>query len=269
MALTMQDTIHLAEIRPALIGTRFGAHLHHFASMTSTNTSLLEAAANGAPEGTVFLADEQTAGRGRGGHSWHSSPGEGLYVSVLVKPNLGLREALWNSLAAGLAARAAVLTTAGQTVDIRWPNDLLLGARKLGGILVETAVDPGAAARLRYAVIGVGINVSHTSFPPELAALATSLRLATGQAQSRQALLIALLRALDAELTKMEAAGQSLLTRFAAASTWVLGKRVHVPEQGGYSGVTAGLDERGFLMVEAEDGTRRTVLSGGVRELEC
>jgi len=272
------EALNLAEIRFALIGTRFAAHLHHFPSIGSTNTALLEAAGNNAPEGTVYLADEQTAGRGRGGHAWHSVPGDGLYISVLVAPALPIANALWLSLATGLAARTAIAATCNLTPDlapdIRWPNDLLLGTKKLGGILAETAVDP-TTNTLRHAVIGIGINVNHAAFPGELADLATSLRIGANQPPTRQSLLIALLRALDHELTLLESAeptfpersDSTLLNRFTAASTWVRGKRVHVPEQGGYTGTTAGLDARGFLLVDADDGTRRTVLSGGVREI--
>jgi BirA family biotin operon repressor/biotin-[acetyl-CoA-carboxylase] ligase len=272
----------LAQTRSALIGTRFAAHLHHFPTIDSTSTRLLADAATGAPEGTVYLADEQTAGRGRSNHTWHSAAGSaqepaGLYVSILAKPSLALRDALWISLATGLAAHAAILSSTGlgphTELDLRWPNDILFGAHKLGGILVETAIEPDANATLRYAVIGVGINLNQTSFPPDLAHLATSLRLITGHPQGRQRLLVALLRALDFELTQLEAQttphpeAPNLLTRFTAASTWVRGKRVSVPEQGGYTGTTAGLDPRGFLLVLTDDGQLRTVLSGGVRAL--
>lgn len=262
----MQAPLNPSELRAALVGTRFPARLHHFPSAESTNTLLLEAAANGAPEGTLYLADEQTVGRGRGGHAWHSAPGSGLYLSVLAKPSLHLREALWISLATALAAQSAIKTTTGISIDLRWPNDLLYDQKKLGGILVEAAVEPDANATLRYAVIGIGININHETFPPDLSALATSLRIATGQEQSRNALIIALLRALDFELTQLEANAPDLLARFTAASTWVQGKRVRVPEQGGYTGITAGLDPRGYLLVAADDGTQRTVLSGGVRD---
>ena len=269
--MSSREELNPAALRAALVGTRFPARLHHFPTAESTNTLLLEAAANGAPEGTLYLADAQTRGRGRGGHTWHSSPGDGLYLSVLAKPTLPLREALWISLATGLAAKCAIRTTTGLTTDIRWPNDLLLPqptgpSKKLGGILVETAVHPGEDALLRYAVIGIGLNINHESFPPELSAFATSLRIATGAPQSRNALLIALLRALDFELTQLEAREPNLLARFTAASTWVHGKRVHVPEHGGYTGTTAGLDRNGYLLVNADDHTQRTVLSGGVRE---
>jgi BirA family transcriptional regulator, biotin operon repressor / biotin---[acetyl-CoA-carboxylase] ligase len=264
--MQLPDRIDLAAANCALIGTRFAGKLKHFASVTSTNTLLLEAATGGAPEGTVYVADEQTAGRGRGGHAWHSAPGEGLYASALVHPSLFLRDALWLSLSAGVAAHRAIRETTGIAVDLRWPNDLLLGAHKLGGILVETSAASGPDAALHYAIIGSGININHASFPDELKALAISLRLATGQQVSRQALLVALLRALDHELTLLETRSPDLLARFTELSTWARGKRVHVPEQGGYTGRTAGLDERGFLLVDSDDGIRRTVLSGGVRE---
>src|ERR1700753_1453172 len=158
-----------AAINAALVGTRFGRSLQPFPCVGSTNAMLLESAAQGSPEGTVFVADEQTAGRGRGGHSWHSSPGDGLYVSVLTKPSLPLNQALRISLATGLAAQTAIRETTGVAVDLRWPNDLLYDGRKCGGILVETALDTDRVAVLRYAVIGVGINVNHAEFPREIA----------------------------------------------------------------------------------------------------
>ena len=214
--MSSREELNPVALRSALVGTRFPARLHHFPTAESTNTLLLEAAANGAPEGTVYLADAQTQGRGRGGHTWHSSPGDGLYLSVLAMPRLPLREALWISLATGLAVQSAIKTVTGLEIDIRWPNDLLLPqpsgpGKKLGGILVEAAVQPGEDAMLRYAVIGIGLNINHESFPPELAPIATSLRIATGEPQSRNALMIAILRALDLELTQLEAHQPDLL----------------------------------------------------------
>src|SRR6185437_14285015 len=163
----------LAAVETGIAGTIFAGQVRHFPSVGSTNVLALEAAQAGARAG-AWIADEQTAGRGRGGHGWHSSAGDGLYVSALVAPPLPMTMALWLSLATGLAARAAIREVTGMTVDIRWPNDLLLRGRKCGGILVETAVD---GAILRYAVIGIGINVNHAGFPSELEALATSLRM--------------------------------------------------------------------------------------------
>jgi len=269
----------LATVNRALANTRFSGKLRHFPTIDSTNLHAVEAANANTPDGHVYIADEQTAGRGRGGHTWHSTAGDGLYVSVIVRPTMDLAQALWISLSTGLAVQRAIHETTGLTPDIRWPNDILLGSaatgiRKCGGILVETATT--SAAKLKFAVIGIGINVNHESFPPELEALATSLRCEaciTGQPSkkiSRETLLYHLLLALDEEIRALESelSGQSspsLLDRFTQASTWVRGKRVRVDESGGYTGETAGLDERGFLLVQADDGILHTVLSGGVR----
>ena len=272
----------VAAVEAGIVGTEFEGRLLHFPSVVSTNVLALEAAQTGA-RGGVWVADEQTAGRGRGGHGWHSAAGDGLYVSALVTPSLPMSTALWLSLATGLAAQAAIRETTTLEVDLRWPNDLILHGRKCGGILVETGVAPaeaGAPAMLRYAVIGVGINLNHAEFPAELQNLATSLRIERGALVSREAVLAALLRDLDEEIRLLVReyrgkyrgecrgphGGAGLLERFTAASSWVRGKRVRVDEGGGYTGVTDGLDERGFLRVAGDDGLQRTVLSGGVRE---
>ena len=262
---------NLQLVTNSVANTRFAAHLNHFATIDSTSIRAVEAAIADAPDGTVFIADEQTAGRGRAGHTWHSAAGEGLYVSAIVRPSIALTEALWLSLATGLAAQRAIRETAHVEADIRWPNDLLIGSKKCGGILVETASYPGTPAHLRYAVIGVGINVNHAEFPPELAALATSLRIESKSIAYRESLLANLLVALESEIDLLEAElrgnvqGASLLKRFTAASTWAEGKRVRVDEDGGYTGTTAGLDRRGFLLVTGDDNRLHTVLSGGVR----
>ena len=270
----MPDPFDLPAVTAALANSIFSNKIHHFSSTASTNTLALEAAQSGTPHGSVWIADEQTAGRGRSNHDWHSPPGDGLYVSVLLRPQMPLVDALWLSLATGLAAHSTIETVTGLKPDIRWPNDLLIGNRKCGGILVETsatAPQSDAPAMLRYAVFGVGINVNHHSFPAELESLATSLRRESGQRWPRELILIELLRGLEREIALLEAelrgtsTEPSLLKRFAASSTWVRGKRVSVDEAGGYTGVTDGLDARGFLRVAGDDGVLHTVLSGGVR----
>ena len=187
---------------------------------------------------------------------------------------MALVDALWLSLATGLAVQAAIRAVTTLTPDIRWPNDLLIDDKKCGGILVETsaiASQSDVPPMLRYVVIGVGINVNHQSFPAELESLATSLRRESGKPWAREQILIEFLRALEIEFELLEAelggviTGLALLTRFAAASSWVSAKRVRVDEAGGYTGVTHGLDARGFLRVAGDDGVLHTVLSGGVR----
>jgi BirA family biotin operon repressor/biotin-[acetyl-CoA-carboxylase] ligase len=279
--------LKIPRIDAALANTCFAGRLTHLSTVTSTNTVALEAAQSGVAVG-VWIADEQTTGRGRGGHTWHSTLGsstqpDGLYLSVLIRPTLPIARALWLSLAAGLAAQHAIASSAGLKPDLRWPNDIMVPqpngpSRKLGGILVETASDPATPNRpatLRYAVIGIGINLNQSAFPPELESLATSIALETGAPQSREPLLIALLTALDCEIAQLESlsaphfSAPDLLTRFTAASTWVTGKRVRIQPTGadpGYTGTTAGLDAQGFLLVAADDGSLHTVLSGGVRE---
>ena len=272
----MADLFDVATVETALRGTKFSGRVQHFPSVGSTNALALDAAQAGAVDGCVFVADEQTAGRGRGQHGWHSAAGEGLYVSVLLRPKMAIADALWISLATGLAAQTAIAATTGLKVDIRWPNDLMTGEKKCGGVLVETSVaaaQEDAPAALRYAVIGVGINVNHEGFPAELDGIATSLRRESGCVCERERLLVELLLALDGEMELLRAelgggqTGAGLLERFGAASSWVHGKHVRVEESGGYTGVTDGLDARGFLRVMGDDGVLHTVLSGGVRAI--
>lgn len=222
----------------------------------------------GAPGDSVYFADEQTAGRGRGAHEWSSPPASGLYVSVLLRPALAPADVLWLSLAAGLAVRHAVKQVTSLKCDLRWPNDLLFGPKKFCGILTELNAE---VTRVRHLVIGIGINVHQPQFPAELRDLATSLYIETGRDWPRQDLLVALLQSLHRELAALTVPGNlskataDILLRLERASTWIRGKQVYVEEAEEYSGVTDGLDPRGFLQVRTAAGLR-TVFSGGVRE---
>lgn len=252
-------------LRPLLRGTICDAHLHHFYKIGSTNTAAMAAALEGAPEGSVFLAEEQTAGRGRGANSWQSPRSTGIYCSLIVRPRLPPSEVLVLSLAAGLAVRAAIQQVDSQVIpDLKWPNDVLISGEKVSGILTEMNAE---ATRVRYIVVGVGINVNQASFPQELSA--TSLRLVTDREWSRVELVAALLKSLDREyrhLVEHPDARESILRRFAENSSWVQGKAVRIDENGSaFEGTTEGLDQRGFLRVRTSKGMQ-TVLSGTVRE---
>ncbi len=255
-------------LAPMLKGTLFAARVHHYFRTGSTNTEALAAAAAGEPEGSVFFAEEQTSGRGRGGHGWHSEKSAGIYLSVLLRPAMAPAEVLVLTLAAGLAARAAVQHVTGVDADLRWPNDLLTQGKKFCGILAEMHAE---ATRVRYVVLGIGLNVNHEHFPAELRSTATSLRLASGRTWSRVELAAALLRALDREYRALvadpAATREAVLRRFVEHSSCARGKAVRVDENGGFEGITDGLDAHGFLRVRTEQGWR-TVLSGGVREVE-
>jgi BirA family transcriptional regulator, biotin operon repressor / biotin---[acetyl-CoA-carboxylase] ligase len=282
------DPFDLRAVEQAIASTEFAGHLTHLATTPSTNDIALQAAQSGARCG-VWIADAQTAGRGRGSHAWYSVAGTplepaGLYMTALIAPPVAMLHALSLSLTTAIAVQSAISSVAGfhrrDQIDIRWPNDLLLNGRKCGGILIETAsipATPSQPATLRYAVIGIGINVNHTIFPPELDPIATSLRRELPQPTEpfrREPLAAAILLALDEEIRLMIRSWRGTNNRrdrnLTQYSSWISGKRVHVEERndgpGGYTGITAGLDRSGFLLVNGDDGQLHTVLSGGLRE---
>jgi BirA family biotin operon repressor/biotin-[acetyl-CoA-carboxylase] ligase len=251
-------------LAPLVKGTIFAQHIHYHYRIGSTNSAALEAAAAGAPEGSVVLAEEQTAGRGRGSHSWHSPRSAGIYCSVVLRPALPPADVLILSLAAALAVHTAVEQVVGIKPDLKWPNDLLLDGKKFCGILTEMSAEP---TRVRHVVTGIGMNVNQSSFPGGLQNEATSLRLATGTEWSRVELTGALLKSLDREYRSMlsgPSGRDAILRRFSERSSSVRGASVHVEENGGFDGTTEGLDARGFLQVRTAQGLR-TVLSGTVR----
>jgi BirA family biotin operon repressor/biotin-[acetyl-CoA-carboxylase] ligase len=253
-------------IDAALAGTPFHGRMHSFRTIDSTNTYGLEQARLGAPHGSFYVADEQTAGRGRSDHSWHSSAGEGLYLSVLLRPDIAVADLIWLPLLAGLAAHRAIHEVTALNADLRWPNDLLIENRKTGGVLVEAHAEADRAAA---AVIGIGINLHQQRFPSGLATEPTSLDLETGRVTSRQQLLIALLQSLHVEVAALgsDAARSAIPSRIAAISSWVQGRRVEVHGPQPCIGITDGLDARGFLRVRTATGLV-TVTTGGLRQAQ-
>ena len=260
------DLYDLAALESALAGTVFAGKLHFSPVTDSTNSDALDAARSAAPHGSVWFADEQRAGRGRGDHTWDSAAGDGLYLSVLLRPPIPAVRLPLLPLVAGLAAAEAIRAVAGLTIDLRWPNDLLIGPRKVGGILAESKISGGSAD---FAVVGIGINVHQRTFDSDLTISATSLDLECGRRISRQNLLLALLKSLESE-TLMLAAPAATFTipeRVEQASTWIRGRHVEVHGPQACIGVTAGLDENGFLVVRTDSGVV-TVQTGGIRSAE-
>lgn len=228
----------LARIRSAFPGRPVDYH--------ETIDSTMHAAA-GLDPGAVVVAGRQTAGQGRHGHTWHSEAGSGLYFSIVLEPNPVL------TLALGLAAVEAIAQVTGIACDLRWPNDLMLDGRKVAGILVQ--LTDGKA------IAGIGINLNHTSFPPDLEA--TSLRIHFGQEVRAADLLIALLRSIDSFAAEDK---ETVLRLFTHASSYAAGRRVRVAlPEGEIEGTTAGLNPDGFLIVRKDDGTDTLILAGGVR----
>lgn len=261
----------LPTLESALANTIFAGNLHFAAVTDSTSNDALAAARTGAPHGSVWFADEQRAGRGRGNHTWRSAAGDGLYVSVLLRLRIPPQRLLLLPMATALAAAQAIRTVAGVDADLRWPNDLLIGPAKVSGMMVESGSTAASAPNPgHFAVVGIGINVHQRSFDPGLATPATSLDQATGlhiaRTISRQPLLIALLRGLEHEADSLAepASAATIPARVEAASTWVRGRTVEVHGPQACHGVTAGLDEHGFLLVDTPTG-RVTVQTGGLR----
>ena len=260
------DLYDLAELEASLSGTVFAGKLHFSPITDSTNSDAQDAARSGAPHGSVYFADEQLAGRGRGDHTWDSAAGDGLYLSVLLRPQIPAIRLPLLPLAAGLAASDAIRSITRLTVDLRWPNDLLIGPRKVGGILVESKNSGGS---VDFAIVGIGINVHQRAFDSELATPAISLDVEAGRRVSRQELLVSLLESLEREAAGLAdpAAGVTIPARVERASTWIRGRRVEVHGPQACTGVTAGLDANGFLLVRTEDAFV-TVQTGGIRAAE-
>ena len=232
-------------------------NLHHFDTLDTTMREAAARAARGAAPGTTVIAEEQTAGQGRHGHSWHSEKGRGLYLSVLLNAKQGAAPTL--TLALGLATAEAITTATTLSCDLRWPNDVMVNGKKAAGILTHLSD--------ATAIAGIGINVNQATFPVELQRTATSLRLATGTEWSRVELAAALLKSLHREyrnFLQKPNAHDSILRRFAEHSSYARGRQVRVEENGGFEGITEGLDQRGFLQVRTPQGLR-LVFSGTVR----
>lgn len=255
-----------AALDAALAATVFGGRLHFAAVTGSTSNDAMEAARKGAVHGTVYFADAQSAGRGRSDHRWESASGEGIYVSVVLRPQAPLDRWTLLPLCAGLAVIDAIRAVAGVDADLRWPNDVLVAGRKLCGILVEASTDEHGE---KFAVAGIGINVHQCRFAEELHKSVTSLDLVTGRRIARQSLLIYLLQSLQREVAELadEGCAQRIPSRIEQVSTWLRDRRVRVHGPQACEGKTMGVDAHGFLRVATATGIV-TVQTGGIRAAE-
>jgi BirA family transcriptional regulator, biotin operon repressor / biotin---[acetyl-CoA-carboxylase] ligase len=225
----------------------------------STMTEASRLAAKGAPSGTVVGAEEQTAGQGRHGRSWHSERGSGLYVSIILRYQFPPATLPVVTLALGLATADAILKETDLSCDLRWPNDVLIHSKKCAGILTQLE---GSAI-----IAGIGVNVNHSWFPTELSGIATSVCIASGRTHSRERLLAALLASVDHHCELLEKEGREpILVMFSQASSYVSGRRVCVDQDSSeLRGTTAGLNDSGFLILRGDDGNDRLIVAGGVR----
>jgi len=242
----------------------FGSHLLYFGSVGSTNDIADRLALAGAVEGTTVLAETQTAGRGRMGRAWFSPPGAGLYVSAVFRPGAQAATPLF-TLVAGVALADALRESTRLPVLIKWPNDLVVGRRKLGGILAEGSARQGA---LRHVIVGFGINLRPAALPPEIADRATSVETELGRPVDRGQVLVAALAALAAGYDDLRASRfDAILNRWRALAPGSVGVPVEWGEPAGVRrGTTIGVDDDGALLVRAGDGIER-IIAGEVRWL--
>jgi BirA family biotin operon repressor/biotin-[acetyl-CoA-carboxylase] ligase len=237
---------------------RLGRRFEYFATIGSTNDVASERSADGDHEGVVFIADTQTSGRGRRGRTWFSPPGAGLYVSTVLAPRRSRdaeRATLLTTLAAGVALVEGVSEATGLAPSLKWPNDLYVGRRKLAGILAETAGD-GVGV-----VLGYGINVLSASYPPELSDRVTALESELGRAVDRGSVFVETLAALARRYEDLlEGRFDAILDAWRALAPSAQGTRVTWSTPAGEQrGVTAGIDDRGALLVRAGDRIERIV----------
>jgi BirA family biotin operon repressor/biotin-[acetyl-CoA-carboxylase] ligase len=227
----------------------------------STQTIAFALAAEGVPDGTAVVADTQAAGHGRRGRPWVDEPGASLLVSIVLRPRLEPARLPGLSLAAGVAVAEALTRAAGVSPRLKWPNDVLIGGRKIAGILLESRMTGHPESGGLTAILGIGINVSQRTFPADLAERATSVWVESGRLVERDALLAALLDALGDWRRRLESGGFAPVRARWRALADTLGRTVTVD---GVSGVAIDIDVDGALVVNDAEGRRHRMVAGDV-----
>ena len=253
------------DVLKRLLATRtLGRNLRVVARTDSTNDIAKQLARDGAPDGTVVLADQQLRGRGRRGRTFASPAGVGIYMSLLLRPTVKLSDLPQLTLLAGVAAAAAIEETGSLPVELKWPNDIMIGKKKAGGILTESVIQAGLSPA---AIVGIGINVNTVleQFPAELRDHVTSLALAAGSFVPRLRVAAAVLGHFEPLYDLFQQKGLApVLPRWLHYGR-VAGKPVRCTTEGGVEdGVALGLDEDGALLVRSRDNPRLRVVSGEV-----
>lgn len=242
----------LAALRHTRPDIRLDVRWH--ASVTSTMDLAVAAAEGDTAHGFVVAAGEQTAGRGRRGHTWQSPPNAGLYFSMVVRPSAHATASLpLLTLAAGVGVREGIRGATGLAPDLKWPNDVIVGRRKLAGILAEAVA---LRTSQQAVVVGVGVNVQAAAYPPDVAARATSLEDELGRGVDRGAVLAAVLLGLWDSVAALERNPGDILQAWRAASPSAAGTRV---EWDATHGITAGIDDTGALLLRTSLGTERII----------
>ncbi len=263
------DLLLVNEIQEGLNTSVFGKRdIAYFKETDSTNLRAKFLASDGAPEGTVVVAESQTRGRGRRGRSWFSPSGEGIYTSIILRPSISPNEAPKLTLMASVAVAEALLSMTSLDINIKWPNDILVKGRKIAGILTEISMEMD---RIDYIVIGVGINVNtpRKSLPPDIRDIATSVFMETGKPFPRIALLRAYLEWLEIYYETFKTKGfEPVMNRWKSLAD-IIGHRVSVDMIDRVRvGEVLDVDKDGFLILKEQGGALERIISGDVTLLE-
>ena len=247
-------------IRSALraLGGRSSAPIHVLEQTTSSNDDARRLANEGAAHGTIVVANTQSAGRGRAGHTWHSPAGENVYLSLLLRPKLDPLVLPRFTLVVGLVVARLVETFCPAKALVKWPNDVLIAERKIAGVLVEGQLRGG---RVGSVVVGIGLNVRGRSFPSELQPIATSLALQGGENLERSGVVAALVAGVLGKLALFGAQGLAPFVDALRERDALFERRVQI---GDVSGVAQGIDAEGRLRVRDDDGREHALVSGEV-----
>jgi BirA family biotin operon repressor/biotin-[acetyl-CoA-carboxylase] ligase len=263
--IRLPDVLLPQLIRPRLRSQTLGKNLFHFFNVDSTNAFASRLLNHGrkVADGTVIIAESQTAGKGRRGRSWYSEQENGLYFSLVLHPRIPPGFAPLFTLGTAVAIHNAVERATGLAVDIKWPNDLLIDGRKFCGVLAEMRAE---FDRVNSLIIGVGLNVNHGELPPDIAENATSLRMASGRTHSRIEILVEILEEFENLLARFEKSGPvTIIDQWTRYSSFANGRRLGIHD--GFrtiEGTTRGLNAFGALRLETWDGKIEEIYSGDV-----
>jgi BirA family biotin operon repressor/biotin-[acetyl-CoA-carboxylase] ligase len=265
----LPDVLLPQVIRPRLHTRIIGRNLYHFYDVDSTNSFAARLIAHGrkVPEGTVIIAEAQTAGRGRLGRSWHSQREAGLYFSMVLFPKAPPSLAPLFTLATAVAMHNAVERYTGLDIDIKWPNDLLTGQKKICGILSEIQAEVDLVKTM---IVGVGLNANHEELPEDIAGRATSLRIASGRIQSRIEILLEFFEEFETIYMDFERKGpRSIVDQWTRFSSFANGRKIEIHDGvRKITGITRGLNPLGALRIEQKGGQIEEVYSGDVASWE-
>ncbi len=260
---TAGDILSQAEILSSIRGSWAGREILYLDEVDSTNTAAKKAAENGAVHGTLVVSERQTGGKGRRGRAWDSPRGTGIFMTLILRPNMAPVHASMLTLVAALAVADGIRECTGAESLIKWPNDIVMSGKKICGILTEMSADPDC---INYVAVGIGINVNMEEFPEEIRGVAASIFTETGKKTKRSLLISAVMAAFERYYEVfMKTTDMSGLLEDYNGKLANCGRTVRVLDPAGeYSGTAIGIDREGELLVEMEDTTVRRVLSGEV-----